>query len=258
MKHLLAQSTEVAGMNDDLVIAEKEMIELQKALEEAQLEFKELEQRRNRALAELQQQISEQEASICAVKEECDQLVLTSKVKCYGPALPYIHPVDILPRPLDCPVTIEEHVPRVSFMIPRFQEERKNDTCLCLPPFYSHRGGYKMCLFVYCNGISGVKGEFISVYVRVFSGKYDKMLDWPLHCKVEIEIQSARKSTANVRKTIEVKSRCPVPGEKFNSHTLGSCPYALSQREGIGYEPLSSYLKDGCLTIAVVRVAFSY
>ena len=59
MNRLLAQSTEVAGMNDDLVVAEKEMIELQKALEEAQLEFKELEQRRNRASAVLQQQISE-------------------------------------------------------------------------------------------------------------------------------------------------------------------------------------------------------
>ena len=55
--------------------------------------------------------------------------MLTSKVKCYWPALPYIHPVDIefLFRPLDCPVTTEEHIPRVSFMIPRVsrgKEER--------------------------------------------------------------------------------------------------------------------------------------
>ena len=145
-------------------------------------------------------------------------------------------------------------------MIPRFLEERKNDTCLCLPPFYSHRGGYKMCLFVLCNGLLEVKGEFVSIYVRSLSGKYDKKLNWPLHCRVEIEIQSAHKSTANMRKNIEVKSQSPVPGERFTSQILGSCPRTVSLREGQhvpGYEPLSSYLEDGCLTIAVLRVAFN-
>ena len=140
-----------------------------------------------------EQQIIEREATIYAVREECNQLELVTEVKCYGPALPSIHPADIVCRPLDCPVTTEEYIPRVSFMIPRFQEERKNDACLCLPPFFSYRGGYKMCLMVYCNGSSDVKGKFASIYVRVLSGEHDKKLNWPLHCKVEIEIQIAHK-----------------------------------------------------------------
>ena len=50
-----------------------------------------------------------------------------------------------------------------------------------------------MCLMVYCNGSSDVKGKFASIYVRVLSGEHDKKLNWPLHCKVEIEIQIAHK-----------------------------------------------------------------
>ena len=257
IKPLLAQSMEVAGINDELVAAEREITELQKTLEVAQLEVKELEQRHNRVSAELQQQISEREASICAVRKECDQLVFTSQVRCYGPALPHIHPADIVSRPLDSPVTTEEYVPQVSFKIPRFLEERKNGACMCLPPFYSHRGGYKMCLLVYCNGYLSVKGEYVSISIRVFSGNYDDKLDWPLHCRVEIEIPSARKSTANMKKSIEVKTKSPIPGERFSSQTLGICPHAVSLREGLGYEPISSYLEDGCLTIAVLRVAFN-
>ena len=125
-------------INEDLVTAEKEMTELQKALKEAELEIKELEQRHNQVSTELQQQIIERKASVRAVGEKCDELVFTSQVRCYGPALPQIEPANILSHPPDSPVTTEEYIPQVSFMIPRFLEERKNDTCLCLPPFYSY------------------------------------------------------------------------------------------------------------------------
>ena len=256
MKPLLTQSVKVAGINDKVVAAEIEMIELQRALEEAQIEFKELQQRHSQASAELQLYNSERGASIRAIQEECDELMITSKVRCYGPALPFIHPADIVSRPLDCPVTTEEYIPRVSFMIPRFQEKRKNDTCLCLPPFFSHRRGYKMCLMVYCNGSSDVKGEFVSICVRLLSGKYDDQLDWPLHCKVEIEIPSVRKSIPNVKKIIEVKLQSPVPEDRFISQALGCCPHAISLRASTlitTYEPILSYLKDECLTIAVVK-----
>ena len=130
MKPLLTQSVKVAGINDKVVAAEIEMIELQRALEEAQIEFKELQRRHSQASAELQLYNSERGASIRAIQEECDELMITSKVRCYGPALPFIHPADIVSRPLDCPVTTEEYIPRVSFTIPRFQEKRKNDNII--------------------------------------------------------------------------------------------------------------------------------
>ena len=259
-KPLLALGMEVSTLNDDISAAEREMIELQRALEKAQLEFKELNQRHNQVKAKLQQQIREKETFTCAAREQCNQLELASKERCYGPALPHIHPADIVYRPPDNPVTIEEFIPHVSFMIPRFQEERKNDACLCLPPFYSHRGGYKMCLMLYCNGFSEVNGKYASIFIRVLSGKYDMKLDWPLYCKVEIEIHSVHKGVPNVKKNIEVKSRSPVPEDRFISQRqeLSGCPHVIPLLEGIGHEPtIKYYLMDGCLTINVVKVAFN-
>ena len=256
IKPLLVQGMEVSGINDEIKAVEREVSELQKALEEAQLDFKDLELKSNRVSAEIQQEISVREASVCAVRKECDQLVLTSQVKCYGPALLHIPPADIFSRLLDITMTAEEYIPSVSFMIPRFLEEKNNDARLYLPSFYSHKGGYRMCLMVYCNGFPSVKGEYVSIYVRVCSGNYDVKLDWPLHCKVDIEIQSAHKSTKNIKKTIEVEAKSPIPGERFNSQTHGTCPRALTLKEGFGFEQLSSYLEGGCLTIDVHRVNF--
>ena len=254
LKPLLARHVEIVEINGGVPVAEREIIELQTALKEAQLGFNELCQRYSQVFTELQQLIREKEASICAIREQGDQLVITSKERCYGPALPHIHPADIVSRPLYNPETSEEYIPQVTFTIPRFREERENDTCLYLPPFYSHRGGYKMCLVVYCNGFRGAKGNSVSVEPRVLSGKYDENLEWPLHCNIEIEIEGVQ-----LKKIISVSSKSPILGERFVSPSLGSCQHIirLSSFLAMGYRPLSSYLKDGCLTIHVTEVMFN-
>ena len=99
-------------------------------------------------------------------------------------ALPSIDPADIVSRPVDSQPSTKENTPRVSFSIPNFDKERKNDAVLYLPPFYSHNGGYKMCLVVYCNGYSQLRGKRLIILVSVLKGKYDDLLDLAikLHC----------------------------------------------------------------------------
>ena len=53
-----------------------------------------------------------------------------------------------------------------------------------------------------------------------------------------------------------VRAQSPIPGERFNSQTHGTCPRALTLKEGFGSEQISSYLEGGCLTIDVHRVNF--
>ena len=257
LKPLLAQNAEIVEINDELVVAEREIIELQRTLEEAQLEVSELRQRHSQVITELQQLIREKEASICVIRQECDQLVLASKVRCYGPALLHIHSANIVSRPLHSPEISEEYIPRVFSTIPRFEEERKNDTCLYLPPFYSHKGGYKMSLVVYCNGYLGYKGGYVSIEPRILSGKFDEKLEWPLHCKIEIEIHGVH-NEPSLKKIIKVNSQSPTPRDRFVSQSLGTsgCQHITYARLSsvLGYQPLSSYLKDGCLTIDVIKV----
>ena len=65
--------------------------------------------------------------------------------------------------------TFTASVVALSFTIQNFVEERKNDAVLCMPPFYSHNGGYKMCLVVYCNGYREAKGNYLTVLVRAWT-----------------------------------------------------------------------------------------
>ena len=248
LKPLSIRNSEIIGLHDEVQATEREIIKLQSALEEAQNEFSGINQRYTRLIAEIQQQIMEKEASIYAVRDQYDQLELVSKERCYGPMLPRIHPADIVSRPLNDPETTVEYIPQVTFSIPRFEEERKNDACMCLPPFFSHRRGYKMCLLVYCKGC---KANSISVEPRILSGQYDDELEWPFHCEIEIEVRSV--SGPNLRKSILVKSQSPTPKDRIISKTLGIYQNNIIR---LGRQPLSSYLTDRCFIIDVVKVKF--
>ena len=111
-------------------------------------------------------------------------LVSVSKVKCYGPALPKLEFHDIVSRSAHSLMTTGENVPPVTFMIHNFDTERKNDAQIYLRPFYTHRGGYKLCMIVCCNGDHDAKDKWLSVYVSVLKGRYDTYLHWPLNCTV--------------------------------------------------------------------------
>nr|MDT0253634.1 hypothetical protein [Endozoicomonas sp.] len=62
------------------------------------------------------------------------------------------------------------------------------------PPFYTQRGGYKLCTRVYLNGAGEGKGTDISVGIRIMKGKYDQSLSWPFARKVNfLLLDQARK-----------------------------------------------------------------
>ena len=46
-------------------------------------------------------------------------------------------------------------------------------------PFYTHPGGYKMCLNVFANGIGKGKNSHVSVFANVMKGSFDIDLAWP-------------------------------------------------------------------------------
>ena len=64
------------------------------------------------------------------------------------------------------------------------------------PPFYTHEGGYKMCLKVYANGCGDGEDTHVSVYVYLMKGEFDDDLKWPfpLDGLVTIELISKKKN----------------------------------------------------------------
>ena len=77
-------------------------------------------------------------------------------------------------------------IPPVVFSINNFHERQRNDECWISPPFYTHCGGYKMCLGVYTNGSSNQKGKYLSVFVHFMEGEYDDYLQWPFEGHVTV------------------------------------------------------------------------
>ena len=243
------QITDASTLNDEVMAAALEMAELKKAIEETENEFEELQEKHDRVVVQIAEITGEAEATLCMLGMDQSMAVSQTKVRCYGPALPMFQ---VSSRPPNAPRVTEEYIPTVSFEIRDFFKERRNDSCLNLPPFFSHRGGYKMSLIVYCNGYKEANGNYLSVFVSVLMGPYDNYLNWPMKCKVNLELVSAQIGTQNLKRTIGVEAKyhtlyddipqcCTVCGDAYLiNHNLLSLP--------------SKYLDNGCLKIQVTNI----
>ena len=220
-------------LNTEVVEVKGMASDFQHSLEEAEREYIELQRLHDQCKGQIESHVQHRTTMSRMFEKNLAALTFESKVRCYGPTLPSIDPADIVSRPEhSCPTT-EEYTPALSFTIQNFVEERKNDAVLCMPPFYSHKGGYKMCLVVHCKGFRETKGNYLIVAVSGLQGKYDDHLQWPLNCTVAIEIKKAVYGPVSVSSTIEVKSQNRVYEDNFrdnmcvaktvNLGLLGSC-----------------------------------
>ena len=69
--------------------------------------------------------------------------------------------------------------PPVTFTINKFGKRMATNDMWLSPPFYTHRGGYKMRLIVYPNGRENACGKFVSAGLHLIIGEYDDHLKWP-------------------------------------------------------------------------------
>ena len=237
------RNAEVAALNNEVIIAQEKVNKLQKALNEAELEIEVLKKEHTEMKAKLQSQINQRDTTLTSLKQNLDKLIVESKVQCYGPALPRPHLTDIFSRPLNCPPTTIEYTPAISFSLLNFHKERENDALLCLPPFFSHHGGYKMCLLVYCNGYGEARNKSLTISTRILKGQYDEHLQWPLNCKIMIELKNIRNQAIQRRKYLEIKSQFSVAGNNYFHHK--------SSFSNIIELRLLRLLVDGCLIIEV-------
>ncbi len=57
------------------------------------------------------------------------------------------------------------------------------------PSFYSHVGGYKMCLLVLPNSQVDAEGnQQVGVYLQMLKGEFDDVLKWPFYGKVVVRL----------------------------------------------------------------------
>lgn len=70
-----------------------------------------------------------------------------------------------------------------------FQELHMKKEYWKSPEFYSHVGGYKMCLVVFPGSEKDQHGnEFMGIYLQMLQGEFDEQLKWPFRGRVEIRM----------------------------------------------------------------------
>ena len=76
----------------------------------------------------------------------------------------------------------------VVFQLPGYACMKERNERFYSTPFYTHSGGYKMCIKVYANGCSYGEGTHVSVFARILDGLYDDELHWPFQGTVSYEL----------------------------------------------------------------------
>ena len=147
------------------------------------------------------------------------------------------------------------------FRISDFSDLQDDDEDWHSPSFYTHQGGYRMCLRVYTNGCTDVRGTHISCYVYLMKGEYDDTLEWPFRGTVHVQILNQlqdenhhyekitfnSKENKNYNSKVSTSSMMGVTGlgkSKFIS--LSELSYKLSLNR--------QYLKDDSLYFRVSEV----
>ena len=106
--------------------------------------------------------------------------------------------------PLTATVVTPSHmfVPPPTFIMTNFSHCKDSGVWWYSPPFYSHIGGYKMCLGVDANGRGHGTGTHVSVFNFLMRGEYDDDLLWPFRGEITIQLINHRADKGHVEGTI--------------------------------------------------------
>ena len=113
-----------------------------------------------------------------------------------------------------------------------FEEHSKADDEWYSPPFYSHIGGYKMCLSVNANGCGDGRGTHVSVYVYLMRGEYDDQLKWPFCGDITIQLLNQRRDEGHKVFTL-----------RFNDDDYVGKVVKQEMGGGWGYEKFIAHIK---------------
>ena len=113
--------------------------------------------------------------------------------------------------PLTATVVTPSHVfvPPPTFIMTNFSHHKDSGEWWHSPPFYSHIGGYKMCLRVVANGWGVGMGTHVSVFNYLMRGEYDNELLWPFRGEITFQLINRRADEGHVEHTAHFDDSAP-------------------------------------------------
>ena len=118
-----------------------------------------------------------------------------------------------------------------------FSQKRSKDWFS--PPFFTHPGGYQMCLEVWGSGCGSGKGTHLSVYMCLMKGENDNHLKWPLSLAIHITLLNQSSDSNHVSEQINFAN-----AKENARNQVVQGVMAKSGRGRTRFVPLSSFVED--------------
>ena len=137
----------------------------------------------------------------------------------------------------------------------KFQIHKDTSAEWYSPPFYSHPGGYKMCLNVDANGNG--KGTHVSVFLSMMRGENDDNLVWPFQGKVtftllnQLEDKDHREDMLLYDEYVDKDNNSRVTDGERGSGGYGETQFISHKELGHRADTNCQYLKDDSLYFRV-------
>ena len=94
--------------------------------------------------------------------------------------------------------------PSPDMIMNEFERRKEESESWYSPAFYTHVGGYKMCLNIDANGWSTGEGTHVSVFICMMKGEFDSHLKWPFKGEITVELVNQKEGGKNYeRKPVE-------------------------------------------------------
>ena len=159
---------------------------------------------------------------------------------------------------------LQVFIPPPVFTMSNFEQHKMDDDQWFSPPFYSHIGGYKMCISVDANGSETGKGTHVSVFLHIMRGEFDDTLKWPFHGEVTVQLLNQRKSAKHQEKALIQATDCSldrfdecvarVEGLQHYGPGWGHDKFISHGKLGYSARKSRQYLMDDCLKFQVNKV----
>ena len=153
-------------------------------------------------------------------------------------------------------------IPPFEFVMTDYERRKSNNEQWLGPPFYSHIGGYRMCMSLDVNGSDECEGTHVSLYVNLMKGEYDNNLHWPFKGVVVVQLLNQRKDEGTFEeKILFTRDTASVAGRVIHGEVaasgLGISDFISHQQLGYNAVKIIEYLRSDCLRFRVARVDVS-
>ena len=155
-------------------------------------------------------------------------------------------------------------IPQPDLVMTDFEKHKKNGDTWFSPPFYSHIGGYKLCIGVDANGTGSGAGTHVTVGVHMMRGEYDDNLKWPFKGEVRVQLLNQRGDQGHFERALLKLTHYSIDGfdQKITARVV-----ERERGKGWGYPEFIAhsdlacnpatdcqYLMNDCLKFRITRI----